>query len=64
MGRANKFQYGGEWCVRTPEGKALNLNSEEAADIILALWAQIFELEKKPKRQYRRKNQEPQQETV
>lgn len=63
MSRASKFQYGGEWCVRTPEGKALNLNSEQAADTILALWARVAELEKKPKRQYRRKNQEPQSVT-
>lgn len=59
MSRASKFQYGGEWCVRTPEGKTLNLNSEKAADTILALWTRVAELEKKPKRQYRKK-QEPQ----
>jgi len=53
---------GGNWHVRTPDDKLINLNCQEGADLVLSLWEYIDILEhreiKKTKRRARRKTVE------
>ena len=51
----DKFKQGNAWHVRMPNGKALNLNTAEAAEMILDLWATIEDLEAQLRRRTRRK---------
>lgn len=41
----DKFRYSGDWHVALPDGGRLNMNSEEAADMLLGLLERVETLE-------------------
>ena len=49
--------------MRLPDGKILNLNTQESADLILGLYEYIEELESRTKRKSRRTKKQIDQET-
>ena len=46
---------GGNWHVRAPDGKLINLNCQEGADLILGLWEYIDTLEHREIKKKRRR---------
>lgn len=46
---------GGNWHVRAPDGKLINLNNQEGADLVLGLWEYIDTLERREIKKKRRR---------
>jgi hypothetical protein len=42
---ADKYQQGGNWCIRGADGRHWNLNTPQAADYVLDLQRRVAELQ-------------------
>jgi len=49
------FRYGSDWFVRAPDGKAICLNSEDGANIVLGLWEEIDALDARLKKRAKKR---------